>query len=617
MNPSTPTFLTILKLFIQAFHLDEGEPAVSPSGPLQHALSGRHLDVRDPTYRALVGSFAAALMRSNVLPSLTAAMKRPLDASELTARYVGEDFLRALGAAEGTDRLVACLMRAAGHHEALMSEAGAQVAAQGLDPAFGLQPLLRFASHHVAFLLGAMAHAGLIDASILETSSAELSWAFEKPRESPHAGAQGTPFSRRAHEVGLTLGQIKTGIPERPDHGLDPKTLDNAWNGGPDQVSIDTMRALLEFFGCADPQELARWRRWYGLRHLAQRMAAVRGWDWNWIGRLVTTTLAHAREVAESLAQSSLKEDERAVVAVAAFADGWSLPVARWYFAERSKHDASPGFDLDFEAIGSGSEHLRLQACLQLASKGPAVERERLEHGRAALAARREAVHIIAVQQGRTPRIANSDAALLQALNLAKQREDWHGMEHAARGLIAGGHATAELQLMLFQALWMQRRWDEGKAALDAARELGLPNLQHQLHATELLMDRSSHHADATGFERALEALERMELPGLAYYRLALIGDCHFALGHWSEALMAFQAAAKEKPDFGEAHAMASIAARKRGAVCDTATANDLERKATRRGAEDLLRLLKQRDEAGHLGSSGRHPVARWHRCSS
>lgn len=616
MNPSTPTFLTILKVLIQAFHLDEEEPDLSPSGRLQAALSGRRPDVRDPTYQELIRSFAAALMRSNVLPSLTAAMKRPLDASELTARYVGEGFLRALGAAEGTDRLIACLMRAAGHHEALMSEARAQVAAQGLDPAFGLQPLLRFASHHVAFLLGAMAHAGLVDASLLETSSAELSWAFEKPRENPHEGAQGTPFSRFARKVGLTLGQIKTGVPGRPDHGLDPKTLDNVWNGGTDQVSIGTMRELLKFFGCADPQELARWRRWYGLRRLAQRMAVVRGWDWDWIGALVATTLVHAGEVAESLAQSSLKEDERAAVAVAAFADGWRLPVARRYFEERSKHDASAGFDLDFEAIGNGNEHLRLQACLQIASKGPAVERERLASGRTAVAARKEAVHIIAVQQGRTPRIEDPEAALLQALDLAKQREDWLGMERAARGLIAGGRASAGLELMLFQVLWMQRRWDEASTALKSALELGLPEPQYQLHSLELLMDRASHEQDRSGFELALASLERLRLDGQNYYRQALIGDCHFALGNWPKALLAFQAAAEEKPDFGEAYAMASIAARKRGAVGDTATANDLERKATRRGAEDLLRLLKQRDEAGLLGSSGRHPVARWHRCS-
>jgi tetratricopeptide (TPR) repeat protein len=617
MNSSTPSFLTILKLLIEAFHLDHEAPDISPSGRLQAALSGRRIDLRDSSYHELVRAFADALMRSNVLPSLTTAMTRPVSASQLLTQYVGEPFLAELGAAEGINRLVFCLVRGARNHEAFVNEARAQAAAQNLDPAFGLQPLVRFASHHLAFQLGAMVHAHVLDVALLEPSSAELSWVFEFPTKSPHEHSKGTPLSRRGREAGLTLGQIKNGSPDRQHHGLDPKTIENAWNGGPDHVSIDTMRALLKFFGCDDPQELARWRRWFGLRHLAQRMVAVRGWDWNWIGGLVATTLAHAREVADALAQSSLKEDERDTVAVAAFADGWRLPVARWYFAERSKYYASSGFDVDFEAIGHRSEHLRLQACLQLASKGPAVERERLESGRTALAARTEAVHIIAIQQGRTPPIADSSAALLQALILAKQREDWQGMEHAARGLIDSGHATAELQHMLFQALWMQRRWDEGMAALDAARDLGLPNLQYQLRAAELLMDRSSQHEDATGFERALQALEQLKIPEQEYYRLALIGDCHFALGNWSEALASFQAAARAKPDFGEAYAMGSIAARKRGTVGDTATANDLERKAVRRGAEGLLRLLMLRDNAGHLGRSGNAPVACWHRISN
>jgi tetratricopeptide (TPR) repeat protein len=607
----TPNFFVVLDLLIQAFHLDQEEPSLSGSGPFQHQLSGRRFDIKDVGMRELLGKFGGALLRSDVLPIL----RRTLRADTISPRaaavrdYLGEgDSLPTAGGELGP-ALADRLAWLAQQHESFLSKARSQAAAANLEAAYGLQPLLRFAGHHLTIAISCLLWTEQISSADLDPEGPDMTWWREVPTSTP-MGVALAAFAPGPSELLLRLAGADSGM----DRNWDPKTLDNLRQGGPAHPTFQTLAAVVKEMAPPNPeaqrQWLARWRRWYGLRHLARLFAAV--WGWEWLNGWLATILAEAHGIASAFRSSILDAGQRKVVASVGIWAGWRLRVARWAFGQlavSTEADIHPVPRADFAAIARGQENLRLQHCFQVASGGPAMETELRSRGRTPEEARREALHLTWMGQSDHAEVKHLHP--LAALEHAKERRDWPAMEVAARELVAQRPDISGNHRLFSDALAQQDKFEDALAVLrDAQRRFPGDQWLHMAEAV-VMMTRGDLAKDHRDFEAARDKLLGMQLADADWNAQLHLADCHLALGDWEAAHHHARLVVQHHNQCGEAHAIASICAEKLGL---RQPANKAAEHAQNRREQDLVALLRQRDARGELGSTSIRPIPRWHR---
>jgi tetratricopeptide (TPR) repeat protein len=609
-NP-TPNFFVVLDLLIQAFHLDHEEPTLSGSGPFQHQLSGRRFDIKDDGMRELLRKFGGALLRSDVLPVLRRTLRA--DATSPRARavceYLGEsDSLPTAGGDLGA-ALAARLAWIAQQHESLLSKARSQAAAANLEGAYGLQPLLRFAGHHLKIAIGCLIWTEQISSADLDPEGSDMTWWRENPTSTP-TGVALMDFAPGPTELLLRLAASDSGLARN----WDPKTLDNLRQGGPAHPTFQTLAAVVKELAPQNPeaqrQWVARWRRWYGLRQIARLFAAV--WGWEWLNGWLATILAESDAIAAAFRSSSLDVGQRKVVASVGIWAGWRLRVARWAFgqaAENPKANVHPVPRADFAAIANGQESLRLQHCFQIASGGPTLESDLRSRGRTQEQARREALHLTWMWQSDLAEVKHLHP--LAAVEHAKARQDWPAMESAARELVAQRPDISGNHRFLGEALAQQDRFEEALTILrDAQRRFPEDPWLH-LAEVDVRMTRGECTRDHRDFEAARDKLHEMELADSDWNAQLQLADCHLALGDWEAARHHALLVVQHRNQCGEAHAIASICAEKLGL---RQPANKAAEHAGNRGEQNLVTLLRERDARGELGSASIRPIPRWHR---
>jgi tetratricopeptide (TPR) repeat protein len=593
---STPDFFVALDLLIHAFHLEQ-EPQQDPqlrSGGFEAHLAGRRPDIKDQRLRTLLNRFATALLASQVLPELPATLHWDVHAlPHPTKRRTSTP------APAPTDVLVECLHWLGQRHEELLGEARSQHAATALDSAFGLQPLVRFAAHHLVVALGWLWHAGLVTDEILHADATTMTWCQERPSR--------TPLQDLAAQLDLTLKDLHRRRLLETDEKilLNEKTLENLWNGGNEHPDFDTIHHLVTKLVGDDVAERARWRRWWGLRYLATKAARLWGWDWTY--RLVGAVIHDADQLADVLTTAEQPQDDPAVIGLACWS-GWHHDTIRRYaqtLARDPAYNQHPTWHLDIEAIGKGAESLRVQACLQIAASIPPLERHLIERGADPKAARAQALEHFWEQQGGSPGVAHLDPA--EAMNRAKLQGDWLAMERAARQLVELRPQYPDNHIALSAALLMLNRHEEALEADRNGQHLHPESRDLRMHEIVILLDRGQHSGRMQDFEVARELLTKMGPPpddADAHLHLA---DCLFAMGNWSNARDACKQVIRARPECGEAHAMASICSAK---LEDQRSANKYSEWAEARGALAFLTALRKRDAEGGL-------LGRWHRCSN
>lgn len=366
---AVPSLLRLLDLLVNAFHLDEDVDGkrndLHGRGRYQAYLTGRSLDLGDDTLVELLTLFSESLLASGVFPALRSSLcgDLPSDASPLVQQYLGE--ARSVPNATGNlardmSHRLHWLIRA---HDETVGQCRAQEAAARCEPHYLLLPLARFAIHHLTIALALLHWGQLVDLEDLP-ESLDLTWALPDPPT--------TPMRLACERIGLSQADALRRVEESPLPGtLDDKTLANLWHGGDDHPRLETLRAALAAIhpsdGSACEAALPQWRRWYGLRHIARQMAQL--WDWNTVHGLVGDMLFGAIQIAGTLQESTLSTRERKTVVSIGIWAGWRLRFGRYAFRSAALHireELSPIVRHDYEAIGAGQEHLRLQQCLQI-----------------------------------------------------------------------------------------------------------------------------------------------------------------------------------------------------------------------------------------------------------
>ncbi len=602
---ATPTFFVVLDLIVSAFHLDSEQQALCGRGKYQALLAGRRIDRNDKTTQSLMLAFASALLESNVLPALNALLKTDVPAESgdaLLAEYLGDAVGCPEHRGEPAQTLRDSLIWLAERHERLFAEARSQPAAANLELVHALPVLLRFLSHHLSVAIGALLFGGFLTIEDLRFGSRAMSWSQERPDWTPLrelAGADG---------IELTRARLKA------DLDFDRKTIDNLWNGGPDQPDLSTIRAITRDLAGPDEALIALWRRWYGLRALAQSLARTGGWDWftPYLGSMLT----HAEEVAESLRTTTLTSGAQTRLVQVAIWAGWQMPITRWLLGQRALQPIHPSYHHDFVAIGRASESLRVQQCLQLASATPALEQRFHDQGYSSDAAVRAAFRVaweLECDGGGAAAESSPIAIAVKGVLAARGVEDWPSMERHARVLVDSNPGVADNYIALAQALQMQHRHQEALGVVKDGLDMCGEDRHLRMLDAEIVMDRGECRGSHEDFSLALELLSVMPAADEDPDVLLLVADCHLALGAWEDALRACERLITIKSDCGEALAMASVCALKLGY---RSRADNLAERARRRGAAPLLDLLRNRDVRGELGSRSIAPRPRWHRCS-
>jgi hypothetical protein len=604
---STPNFFVVLDLVIKAFHLDHEEPDLRGSGPFQHQLSGRRFDIKDKTFRTLLGRFGSALRRSGIFPGLPELLRcdRPSARVPLVVQYLGEAQTIPPSGGDLDRDLVNRLVWLAEQHEAFLGKARGQVAIDEIDPAFGMQPLMRFTWHHLTMAIAMLRWSGLWKEDDLIPDAPHMTWWMEQPASTPMSLAL-SAFGPGPNELILRLVGSDAGL----DRNWDEKTIANLRHGGPSHPTYQTMAAVVGILAPEDPEALSRWRRWYGLRELARRFASV--WGWEWLNGNLATSLAHAEFNAMCLKTSSLVAHQAKVVASVGIWAGWRLGFARWAFGEGATalgNEIHPVIRLDYLAISNHAEIARLQHCINVASGGTPMERDLREKGRDAAGARSEALHVVWMLQGDQSEYRHLHP--LAELLHARCAYDWSAMERAARKLVDQRPELPDNHRVLIEALASQKKFDE---ALTVARlalmqfpfEVGL-----RLIEVEVLMSRGDLHTSAQDFEAARDKLLAMNLADSDWAGHLHLADCYLALGDWAAARNECYLVAMHNDQCGEARAIAGICSEKLG---QRQPANKAAEHAARRGEKGLVDLLHHRNALGELGTDSSPPVPRWHR---
>lgn len=599
---STPNFFVVLDLLIQAFHLDHEERKLRGSGPFQHQLSGRRFDIKDKSLRHLLRLFGSALRRSEVFPALGESLlcDGPAARTPAAVHYLGEAKSLPPSSGDLEATIAKRLAWLAEQHEAFLGKARSQIAVDEIDPAFGLLPLMRFAWHHLTIALGLLRWSGLVADDDLHPNTPNMTWWMEKPTNTPMSIAL-AGFQPGPTELLLRLQGSNSG------REWDEKTLDNLRHGGPAHPTFETLDAVVKEL---DPNALPRWRRWYGLRHLARQFADL--WGWDWINGCLATSLTHADRIATDLKASSLDANERKVVASVGIWAGWRLGFARWAFGEGARApgtDVHPVLRLDYQAIANYSEVTRVQHCISVASGGSSLEKLLRGLGRDAHAARHEALQLVWMFQGDQSDFRHLHP--LAELLHAKCSSDWPAMERAARALVEERPDLSDNHRVFVESLANLEKFDD---ALTTARnaltrfpfDVGLRMIE-----VAVLMMRGNRRTDSRDFEAARDKLLAMNLAEGDWNGHLHLADCHLALGAWEAAREECRLVSLHNDQCGEALAIAAICSEKLGG---RQPANKAAKHATRRGEKGLLDLLHELDRRGELGTESAPPVPRWHR---
>jgi tetratricopeptide (TPR) repeat protein len=600
---SVPSFLQLLDLLIDAFHLDENANDLHGRGRFQAYLTGRSLDLSDQKLDALLRLISKSLLDSRVFPALRATLRDalPNEPTPLLREYLGE--------AASMPRLTGDLPRDMAHRlkwllvrtEDFLGQARSQEPAALGEARHVLLPLARFVGHHISIAFGLLHSCGHVDLERLP-GSLETSWVIAEPTV--------TPLSKACGELGLSQADVVSRLRGLSVHA---KTVANLWHGGDDHPQLGTLRAVLAgLFADSETTQAAElpvWRRWYGLRHLGQQMAAL--WGWEVVGGLGGDMLFGAGQFAHALASSSLRPPERkAVVSVGIWA-GWRMGIGRWMFGEthRLGHDhISPIVRDDYLAIAENREHLRLQHCFQIASGGKDLEAELQRRGRDEAQARSEAMQILQGMQSDWPELVGRDP--FYDFHSAMAKHDLPRAEVAARTLVDRRPDLVGNHLYLTAVLAAQDKFDEALVASQQALALHPDDLHLLQRRANTLMERGHAHDSAQDFEAARDLLTS---PLFREHWSATLdlADCYFALGDWAAAQSACARCLALHDECGEAYAIDSICSLRLG---DQKRANKSAEYASRRGAGPFLVWLKEHDLRGSLGSQQIVPPPRWHR---
>lgn len=616
-KPIIPSFLRLLGLLVQAFHLDDGVEAsrgddgqnapesLGGRGKFQACLTGRRIDLSDTNLDNLLLTFSEALLRAKMFPALRtmARVEVPQEPSERLQGYLGAaaTLPRPTGnVAQSMARRLKWLLRAM---ENLLAQPRAQEAAALFESRYALQPLVRFLGHHLTVALAMLHTDGHLDLEKLPCTLETL-WAKEVPDL--------TPLSKACAELGLSQADVIKRLQDER-RVADDKTVANLWHGGNDHPRLETLCVVISalYPNQTGQQETAlpAWRRWYGLRFLAHRMAEL--WGWEDVGGMGWDVIFGALHGAGLLTYSELSSKDRKTVAAYGIWAGWHLGWARWMFdnaLQRANSKLSPIVRNDYLAIARGREGLRLQQCLQIASGGSDIEAQLRRSGRSDEQARFEARKVIQGLQSDIPELIGMDP--LYDFHHAMAHNDLGRAEAAARTLVERRPEILGNHISLITVLQVRSHFDEALAALGNATERhgNVPWLRRQL--AQVLMARGDVNASFTDFTAARDVL-RDPLFHADWGAQLDLADCHFALGDWTATQAACDRVAELHNECGEAFALDSICSLRLG---DQKRANQSAEYAVRRGAGPFLAWLREHDLRGGLGSTGIVPPPRWHR---
>jgi hypothetical protein len=609
---TVPTFFQFLDLVIKAFHLDQDENGkkndLRGRGRFQRFLSGRSVDLTDQKRLGLLQLFSRSLREAGVLPTLPKTVGDVLPEEPAMWAF-------SLGDAQPLPRITGKPDRDTAHRlswlckaqESMLAPARSEQTTHDLAPTFSLLPLLRFAGHHLAIALALQTWAGNLTAGQIGVESPEWSWAQETP--------QTTPMNLALTAANKGLGEVLRDLQARKQQGVgvvctSDTTLDNLRNGGPGHPDLATQQALVQLLLPHDDNALPRWRRWYGLRFLARNFAAQWGWD------ALAAWLDDVRFVVDRLVatlsqgERRLTPEQRRACASKGLWTGWRMPWIRatlGLIVSEQGQALSPAARLDFVSIANGLEHRRFVQCFQIGASSQRLLEELAKDGLGPDACKQRALLHYRQLEGDVQDLL--DRGPLFALEHAKTRNDFRGMERAARQLLAAtDHPDHHFQLVL--SLGYQHRFEE---ALAAAREGQRRHPDSEILARiepATLMFRGHHRGSPDDFLAARALLENPRFSASWPAQLDL-ADCHFALGDWNETLAACAKVHQLHDESGEAYALDAICWLRMG---DQKRSNHSEVNARRRGAERFLALLREHDVRGNLGSRGIVPPPRWHR---
>ncbi|MFY9343391.1 MAG: hypothetical protein WAT39_12920 [Planctomycetota bacterium] len=418
-----------------------------------------------------------------------------------------------------------------------------------------------------------------------------------------------TPMSRARAAAGKSLDELTLDLVGADgNRNWNEKTVANLEHGGPAHPTFQAIHAAASVLHPHDQLALPRWRRWYGLRHLARQFAKT--WCWEWLGGCLTTTLTHAHAQSQAMRESDLAQEQRRTVTSIGLFAGWRLGFARWAFGEVARapeNDIHPVIRADYAAISRSEESSRLTTCLQLATGARSLEATLLDHGRSASAARREASQLIWNFQGNQSQFRHLHP--LAELFHSRNERNWPAMEAAAGKLVEQRPDLSDNHRVLAEALADQNHFED---ALSVTRDaLTRFPADGGLAMTEIavLMMRGDHHTDRHDFEVARDKLLAMQLTDDDWVQHLHLADCHLALGAWAAARDACRRVIATNGQCGEAHAILSFCRSKLGDDPRNTAA-----KAARRGEQGFVDLLHELDRRGELGTAAHPPVARWHR---
>lgn len=594
---SLPGFFDFLDLLVGAFQLGFEEPSLVKNSTTRSHLSGHRPDIRAAELQKLLSSVAKALLASGIFPALPATLGSD---TEVWVQNEDGDFVPSMQPLTMEQELT--LRIANLHHvfSSLLAEPYSQLAASRLLPEYALQPLVRFAAHHLSVSIGWLWDAGLVNEDTLHFQSPQMTWCQEHPRT--------TPLQELANRLDLSPAKVLLELQRRNQAVHDTetwnrKTVANQWSGGPHHPRIATLQRTIELLDGPASTLLPSWRRWWGLRYLAR--ATARLWGWEWVANLVGTTLRDAEHLQTVIQLSERPSDDPHIVSRMVW-DGYGDPMMRRFFASITKavdYQRHRTWHLDLVAIGKGTESTRLQACFQIATAMEPLREALLAKGVEPGAARQCALSLFWELQGpETPRHLEPAFAVTHA----KMLEDWPAMHDAARRLVDRRPQYPDNHAHLVMALMMLRRHDEAIAAAHHGQVLHPHDAALQTTEVIVLLDRAEQTRRREHFLAALDLLVSLRRPDCDWDAQLLLTDCHLALGNWPAAIRSGRLVMEHQPHCSEAIALLAIAYRR---LPDTRLANVYAERAKMRGAAALLEVLLKRDaEEGLLN--------RWHRYS-
>lgn len=607
---TVPTFFQFLDLLIKAFHLDEGRGGVKNdlrgNGRFQLFLTGRSVDLSDQKLFSLLKLFSQSMLDSEVFPALRASLRDALQVEPDTFAFeiTGAPPLPKVTGNQDHD-MAHRLAWLATAQEQMLASARSDDSMTDLIPTFGLIPLVRFAGHHLAVVLALMSCSGQLPADRIDAGSLEWSWGHEAPDR--------TPMRTACEAAGMSRGFVRRSLQQMASKGShvvrSDTTIDNLWSGGVDHPELETMRAVVQVVAPNDPSALPQWRRWYGLRFLARRCADQWGWQSiaSWLNEIHHVARRLSRELPSQ--NTKFRREQLASTANGLWAT-WRMTWIRMVLllvCETPDALLSPSARRDFAYIGYNCEHRRFVQCFRLAASSHRKQRELEANGLGASAARQRALDEYRLLEGEAPDLVGRGPQFLH--EHAAARNDFRGMERAARGMLALDDVPEHRQRLVI-SLGHQHRFEEALAeATEACRRHPDSEELAQI-AAATLMFRGHHRGSFDDFLAARDML-RHDRFAESWPALLHLADCEFALGNWAAAQAVCARVHRLHQECGVAYAIEAICWQR---LDDKKKSNQCEVVAKRWGADPFIAWLREHDVQGSLGSSGILPLPRWHR---